>query len=99
MLTPASRSCFNMPQTSYAPPSIADAYAGNRLLSTFPDELRQEVEAKMQMVELEVGATVLRRGVDVAHSLFPFGTTMVSLTVELDDRRSVEVTSIGREGA
>lgn len=88
-----------MPQTIYAPPSTADAFAGNRLLSTFPDDLRQLVETKMQMVELDVGATVLRRGVDVAHSLFPFGPTMVSLTVELDDRRSVEVASIGREGA
>ena len=88
-----------MPHASYAPPSIADAYAGNRLLSTFPDELRQLVESNMQMVELDVGATVLRRGIDVAHSLFPFGPTMVSLVVELDDRRSVEVTSIGREGA
>ena len=88
-----------MPQTIIAPPSIADAYTGNRLLSTFPDELRQEVEAKIQLVELDTGATVLRRGVDVAYSLFPFGTTMVSLTVELDDRRSVEVASIGREGA
>ena len=88
-----------MPQTSYAPPSIADAYAGNRLLSTFPDELRQLVEPKITIIELDAGAAVLRRGVDVAHSVFPFGTTMVSLTVELDDRRSVEVTSIGREGA
>jgi CRP-like cAMP-binding protein len=88
-----------MPQTSYAPPSIADAYAGNRLLSTFPEELREIVEANMQMVELDIGAAVLRRGVDVAHSIFPFGKTMVSLVVELDDRRSVEVASIGREGA
>ena len=88
-----------MSQTRYAPPSVADAYEGNRLLSTFPDDLRQLIEAKMQVVELDTGATVLRRGVDVAHSIFPFGTTMVSLTVELDDRRSVEVASIGREGA
>lgn len=88
-----------MPHTSYAPPSVADAYSGNRLLSTFPDELRQLVEGSIQVVELVAGANVLRRGVDVAHSLFPFGTTMVSLVVELDDRRSVEVTSIGREGA
>ena len=87
-----------MPQTRYAPPSVADAYAGNRLLSTFPDELRQVVQGNIQIVELDNGATVLRRGADVAYSLFPFGTTMVSLVVELDDRRSVEVTSIGREG-
>jgi CRP-like cAMP-binding protein len=82
-----------------APPSIADAFSGNRLLSTFPTELRELVEAKMQMVELDIGATVLRRGVDVSHSLFPFGSTMVSLVVDLEDGRSVEVTSIGREGA
>jgi CRP-like cAMP-binding protein len=88
-----------MPDLRYAPPSVADAFAGNRLLGTFPEDLRGLLEARMQMVELDIGATVLRRGVDVAHSLFPFGTTMVSMVVELDDGRSVEVGSIGREGA
>ena len=51
------------------------------------------------MVELDVGATVLRRGIDVDSSLFPFGPTMISLVVDMDDGRSVEVASIGREGA
>ena len=88
-----------MPELIHAPPSTADAFTGNRLLSTFPGELRQQLEAKMQMVELDAGATVLRRGVDVAHSLFPFGSTMVSMVVDLEDARSVEVASIGREGA
>ena len=88
-----------MPDLQVAPPVIADAFAGNRLLSTFPKELRSLVEARMTVVELDIGATVLRRGVDVGHSLFPFGPTMVSLAVDLDDCRSVEVTSIGREGA
>jgi hypothetical protein len=84
---------------SYAPPSVADAFAGNRLLSTFPEDLRQSIERRIQMVELDIGATVLRRGVDVAYSVFPFGTTMVSMVVDLDDGRSVEVGSVGREGA
>ncbi|HET9335819.1 MAG TPA: Crp/Fnr family transcriptional regulator [Sphingomicrobium sp.] len=88
-----------MPDLQYAPPSIADAFAGNRLLATFPAELRQLLEGRAQVVDLHIGASVLRRGVDVAHSLFPFGSTMVSLVVDLDDARSVEVTSIGREGA
>ncbi|MFL6747220.1 MAG: Crp/Fnr family transcriptional regulator [Sphingomicrobium sp.] len=88
-----------MPDLRYAPPSIADAFAGNRLLGTFPDDLRSLLQKRMQMVELDIGATVLRRGVDVAYSLFPFGTTMVSMVVELEDGRSVEVGSIGREGA
>ena len=88
-----------MPDLSTAPPSIADAFTGNRLLSTFPADLRRTIEGRMQVVELDVGNIVLRRGVDVAHSVFPFGPTMVSLVLDLDDGRSVEVASIGREGA
>jgi CRP-like cAMP-binding protein len=82
-----------------APPSLADAFVGNRLLATFPDELRDLIESGAEMVELDIGATVLRRGTDVAHSLFPFGPTMISMVVDLADGRSVEVASIGREGA
>jgi DNA-binding XRE family transcriptional regulator len=88
-----------MPEIRLAPPSVSNAFAGNRLLSTFPDDLRQSLEARLEMVELDLGMTVLRRGIDVAHSLFPFGPTMISMVVDLDDGRSVEVTSIGREGA
>jgi CRP-like cAMP-binding protein len=88
-----------MPELRYAAPAIGDAFAGNRLLTTFPDDLRGQVEERMSLVELEQGASVLRRGTDVAYSLFPFGSTMISLVVDLDDGRSVEVASIGREGA
>jgi CRP-like cAMP-binding protein len=88
-----------MPDLRYAPPSIADAFSGNRLLATFPAELRELLESRMEMVELDIGKMVLRRGVDVAYSLFPFATTMVSMVVDLDDGRTVEVASIGREGA
>lgn len=88
-----------MTDVRYAPPSMAEAFAGNRLLATFAPEIRRQVEDRMQVVELDYGATVLRRGANVGHSLFPFGTTMVSMVVDLDDGRSVEVASIGREGA
>ena len=71
-----------------APPSLADAFAGNRLLSTFPDELREMVESRIEMVDLDLGKTVLRRGGEVAHSLFPFGPTMISMAVDLADGRT-----------
>ena len=51
------------------------------------------------MVELDAGEMVLQRGEQVDRSLFPFGPTMISLVVELSGGRSVEVASIGREGA
>ena len=88
-----------MSDTRYAPPSRADAFAGNRLLATFPDDLRQMIESRTEMAELDLGRSVLRRGADVGHALFPFGSTMISMVVELEDGRSVEVASIGREGA
>ena len=88
-----------MTDLSYASPSIADAFADNRLLATFPSELRQFVEQRAEVIEYDNGSPVLRRGVDVAYSVFPFATTMVSMIVDLDDGRSVEVASIGREGA
>ena len=81
------------------PQRAEDGFADNRLLATFPAELRQMLEGQAKLVDLDVGATVLSRGVDVDSALFPFGSTMISLVVDLDDGRSVEVASIGREGA
>src|SRR6188508_677617 len=88
-----------MSDTRYAPPSIADAFTGNWLLATFPDDLKTLIEGRIELVELDLGRTVLRRGTEVGHSLFPFGATMISMVVDLEDGRSVEVASIGREGA
>lgn len=78
--------------------SVDAAFAGNRLLSTFSPEARVLLEAQGVVVDLEAGETVLRRGEQVQSSLFPFGSTMVSMVVELSGR-SVEVASVGREGA
>jgi CRP-like cAMP-binding protein len=86
-------------QAASRPPTMDDAFTGNRLLSTFPADLRALVDEKGKLVVLDLGASVLRRGVDVDGALFPFGPTMVSLVVDMDDGRSVEVASIGREGA
>lgn len=86
--------------------SIADfthasepAFIGNRLLATFPPELRQAVRDQVEIIRLETGDTVLSKGDAVQSSVFPFGTTMISMIIDLADDRSVEVASIGKEGA
>jgi CRP-like cAMP-binding protein len=76
-----------------------EAFAGNRLLSTFSREARALLEAYGESVELDSGEVVLRVGDEVHSSLFPVGPTMISLSVELSGGRSAEVASIGREGA
>ena len=75
------------------------AFGGNRLLSTFDREARALVEAAGSIIQLEPGDAVLERGEQVSVSLFPFGPTMVALVVDLASGRSIEVASIGREGA
>jgi CRP-like cAMP-binding protein len=76
-----------------------EAFAGNRLLSTFNAEARGLIEPSGEMVELQPGDIVLNRGDQVRSSLFPVGSTMISMGAELNGGRSVEVASIGREGA
>ena len=76
-----------------------EAFAGNRLLATFSREARALVEPVGTLVELDPGEMILKRGEDVHSSLFMVGPTMVTLVVELARNRSIEVASIGREGA
>ena len=75
-----------------------EAFAGNRLLSTFPAEARALIEPFGEVVQLELASVVQARGKDVKSTYFPFGPTMVSLVVDMKDR-SIEVASIGHEGA
>lgn len=76
-----------------------EAFAGNRLLATFAKEARGLIEPFGTMVELETDQVVLQRGDQVRSSLFPVGPTLISMAVEVSKGRSVEVASIGREGA
>lgn len=75
------------------------AFAGNRLLSTFSRDARALIEPFGRLEQVSPGDIVLRRGDQVRSSIFPVGATMISMTVELSGGRSVEVASIGREGA
>jgi DNA-binding transcriptional regulator YhcF (GntR family) len=77
---------------------LDEAFAGNRLLSTFPAEARAFIEPFAETVQLGLGSIVHARGSDVEASFFPFGAAMVSLVLDVDDR-SIEVASIGHEGA
>ena len=57
------------------------------------------VEPFSSVVDLEPGDLLFDRGQHIASSIFPFGPTMVSLIADIDPGGSIEVASIGREGA
>lgn len=78
---------------------IDEAFSQNRLLSTFPAAARALIEPSAETVGLDLGEVVHQRGTDVTSTYFPFGCAMVSLVVDLPQQRSIEVASIGHEGA
>jgi hypothetical protein len=69
------------------------------LLATFSGESRALIEPHASLTELDVGSVVHANGADVVTTYFPFGSAMVSLRLQLGDGRTIEVASIGQEGA
>jgi CRP-like cAMP-binding protein len=78
---------------------LDEAFATNRLLSTFPAEARALIEPFGTVVQLNTGETVHARGAYVRSTYFPIGPTMLSLVIDLSNDRSIEVATIGHEGA
>lgn len=78
---------------------LDQAFSGNLLLASFAPDLRASLEPHCEAVELDGDDLVQRSGADVDWCYFPYGSTMISLVVSLSGGRSVEVASIGREGA
>lgn len=78
---------------------VDEAFAENCLLSTFPTEARALIEPFGTIVDLRLGDVIHPRGTNVEATYFPFGTSMVSLVLDLPGGRSIEVASIGHEGA
>lgn len=81
------------------PVELDAAFAGNRLLATLRSDERALLEPHMRVVTFSAGERVFDVGSPVDRSLFPFDSLMVSMMVELNGGRSVEVASIGKEGA
>jgi len=79
--------------------ALDPAFAGNMLLATFSNDVRALIESDCEIVELKSGSRVQTQGTDVEVTYFPYATSMISLIVELPSGRSIEVASIGREGA
>ena len=81
------------------PDAAETAFEGNDLLRTFSADARALLEIHGELIELRPGDTVLTRGEEVRFSVFPVAETTISMAVELSGGRTVEVASIGREGA
>ena len=88
-----------MVEAILADATSASLFGGNRLLATFDEALRDRLRASARIVDYKVGDEVLLAGRPVEQTAFPIGPLMISMIVDLAGGRSVEVASIGKEGA
>lgn len=74
-------------------------FAGNRLLATLTPSDRALLDSAANMVELARSTVLFGAGDEVSAAYFPSPGTMISLLIDLADGRSMEVATIGKEGA
>jgi CRP-like cAMP-binding protein len=79
--------------------AIATLFAGNRLLATLSPGERTAIEAASEVVQLQRDAVLFDAGGEVPASYFPAAGAMISLVLFMQDGRTVEVATIGKEGA
>lgn len=74
-------------------------FSSNRLLSTFSPADRKMIEGAATAVQLQRGEMLFDAGSEVPATHFPAAGTVVAILVSVFDGRTVEVATIGKEGA
>ena len=74
-------------------------WSQNRLLAAVPVTDRALLEPHIELVELAQGQVLFELEEDVVITHFPLTGTMAALVVVLEDGRTADAVSIGREGA
>jgi len=74
-------------------------WSGNRLLAAVPVVERRLIEPHVQFVELAHRQVLFEPEEDVITTHFPLRGAMAALVVTLEDGKTAEAASIGREGA
>lgn len=77
--------------------SFKRAPVGNRLLAALPPADQAGLQAGLETVDLAFGQVLHEAGDAVAYVYFPHDA-LVSLLTRVDDRQSIEVGLVGREG-
>ena len=83
---------------SSAPSLSRGTFSGNQILALLSREALDAMAGGMEAVELRRGQCLFEPGDEVAHAHFPLDSTVVALVVPMRDGRTVEATTIGREG-
>jgi CRP-like cAMP-binding protein len=70
---------------------------GNRILAALPAGERARLAAHLQVVELQLGATIYHQGTPIQFAYFPVDAVISALQI-MEDGATVEVNLAGREG-
>jgi CRP-like cAMP-binding protein len=79
--------------------SVASCLPGNALLASLKPQDRALLEPHLEAGEIHRGDVLFEPGEDVVTTYFPIAGSMISLVLAMQDDRSIEVATIGQEGA
>src|SRR5438105_3989158 len=96
---PRSIRCNSCWGDGVADDNVRRRWSGNRLLAAVPAADRVLLEPHTQFVELAHRQVLFEPEEDVVLTHFPLTGTMAALVVALEDGKTGEAASIGREGA
>jgi CRP-like cAMP-binding protein len=71
----------------------------NQILKALPQAAFETLARSLERIQLQRGDTLFEPGDPVTHAHFPLESTVVALILPMRDGRTVEATTIGREGA
>src|SRR4051812_28987208 len=69
----------------------------NRLLAALPTEIRERLDASLELVTLKLGASIYEAGAKLSYVYFPTDA-IVSLLYVMRDGASAEIAVVGHEG-
>jgi hypothetical protein len=75
------------------------ALSGNQILNLLPRAAFDFLAPSIETLELRRGQTLFEPGDEITHAHFPLDCTVIAFVLPMRDGRTVEATTIGREGA
>ena len=82
-----------------APPSSHAVLFANQILKLLSRDALDAMAGSMETVELRRGQSLFEPGDEISHAHLPLDSAVVALVVPMRDGRTVEATTVGREGA
>jgi CRP-like cAMP-binding protein len=84
---------------AWRPVGAVDSCPDNQILKLLPKAAADALMPALDYVEMDKGESLFEPGDEVTHGYFPLASAVVAFVLPMQDGRTVEAATVGREGA